>query len=229
MLNVLIPPAGAVGCGVYVPAPADYLMQIELDISEYAARDCATLVPQIAAAIAAQINAQANHDKPITARVLPDGTLRITGCRVFKLALSGDEMALPPNAVYLLSTGCPAYNLFDNVFGNETEAHQAGLCIRLNPCIPDVNADGIVDVVDIGTVVDFLGDDPAGYIGPGPGPDTNGDGVVDLQDLFCVSQNFGRMIGPPAPADRLLFGQKEEKPKTLGLASPPSSDRSPRG
>jgi hypothetical protein len=74
-------------------------------------------------------------------------------------------------------------------FGSERPGGSGGGDIWQAPIIPivDLNADGIVDSVDMCIMVDFWGtDEPSCDIGPMPW----GDGVVDVQDLIVLAEHL---------------------------------------
>ncbi len=63
---------------------------------------------------------------------------------------------------------------------------------------PDLNSDGIVDIVDLALFAPFYG-------GPVTGnkcPDFNCDGMVNLIDLVTFAQHWGHMPGFPLPGGR---------------------------
>jgi hypothetical protein len=59
--------------------------------------------------------------------------------------------------------------------------------------VVDLNADGIVDSMDMCIMVDFWGTDgPSCDIGPMP----CGDGVVDVQDLIVLAEHLFEEVPP---------------------------------
>ena len=59
------------------------------------------------------------------------------------------------------------------------------------PPTPDVNGDGMVNVLDLVAVANAFGEDT---------PDVNGDGVVNILDLIFVAQHMGESTGSAAPS-----------------------------
>ena len=76
-----------------------------------------------------------------------------------------------------------------------TPGHAAG---------PDVNADGVVNILDLTLVVSHLGQSvpPTQQ----PNPDATGDGIVDIRDLQLVSLHFGETVSP-STGGTLIFGR----------------------
>ena len=58
----------------------------------------------------------------------------------------------------------------------------------------DVNADGIVNILDLVFVATYLGETPTEK--QHPNPDVNGDGTVNILDLVLVAQHLGESIDP---------------------------------
>jgi len=64
--------------------------------------------------------------------------------------------------------------------------------VSIEPVV-DLNADGIIDVMDMSIMVDYLGtDEPLCDIGPMPW----GDGIVDVQDLIVLAEHLFEEIPP---------------------------------
>jgi hypothetical protein len=63
-------------------------------------------------------------------------------------------------------------------------------------CGPDVNRDGVVNLVDLIRVAARYGQDVDGGLPPDAPEDTNGDGTICISDLVCVSANYGRGATP---------------------------------
>ncbi|MDE0686099.1 MAG: dockerin type I domain-containing protein [Candidatus Poribacteria bacterium] len=63
----------------------------------------------------------------------------------------------------------------------------------------DVNADGIVNILDLVFVATYLGETPTEE--QHPNPDVNGDGTVNILDLVFVAQHLGESIDPEDEAD----------------------------
>ena len=62
----------------------------------------------------------------------------------------------------------------------------------------DVNADGVVNILDLVLVAQHFGETPAEK--QDPNPDVNADGTVNILDLVLVAQHFGKSIDPePQP------------------------------
>lgn len=190
-LCVIRPPAGAVDtCQPYRPAPEDIQVRCHIDLAALAGQDCEQTAQAAADALEQCVQTRLGNLLQVNRPQVH--TVATRGCFGYKFWLTGEELGLAPGEGLLLSTGCGANNLGNGIAGDERLPHVGGLCIQANPCQPDVNGDGIVDVVDLGIVNDLLGEAPEQYTGTGPGPDTNLDGVVDLRDLYCVSQLYGR-------------------------------------
>ena len=69
---------------------------------------------------------------------------------------------------------------------------------------PDVNADGVVNILDLTLVVSHLGQHiPATQQ---PNPDANSDGIVNIRDLQFVALHFGEAVGLSA-GGTLIFGR----------------------
>jgi hypothetical protein len=75
----------------------------------------------------------------------------------------------------------------------------------------DVNADGIVNILDLTFVATYFGETP---IGNQPSaPDANKDGTVDILDLTLVASHFGKKSGIPfevtdATFDAIVLGSE---------------------
>ena len=63
----------------------------------------------------------------------------------------------------------------------------------------DVNADGIVNILDLVFVARYLGETPTEK--QHPNPDVNGDGTVNILDLVLVAQHLGESSDPEDAAD----------------------------
>jgi hypothetical protein len=64
--------------------------------------------------------------------------------------------------------------------------------------IVDLNADGIVDALDMCIIVDHWGtDEPLCDIGPMPW----GDGIVDIQDLIVLAEHLFEEVPPVEPIE----------------------------
>ena len=64
----------------------------------------------------------------------------------------------------------------------------------------DANLDGVVDLMDIGTVGDGYGLGTGWATG-----DSNGDGVVDLIDLAAMGDSYGFDVSAPIPEPATIF------------------------
>ena len=68
----------------------------------------------------------------------------------------------------------------------------------------DVNADGVVNILDLVLVAQHFGETPTEK--QDPNPDVNGDGTVNILDLVLVAQHFGRSIDlEPQPPPAVLI------------------------
>jgi hypothetical protein len=90
--------------------------------------------------------------------------------------------------------------------------------------VADANADGSVDVADLGILATNFNTDPARRARPGG--DSNADGAVNVSDLGILATHFGQPAGTPAGAfDQaaavypVLFGAAAgvPEPATSGL------------
>ncbi|MCG9127609.1 hypothetical protein JT359_08430 [Candidatus Poribacteria bacterium] len=59
----------------------------------------------------------------------------------------------------------------------------------------DVNADGIVNILDLTLVAKHFGETPTED--QHPSPDINGDDIVNILDLTLVASHFGKKSGVP--------------------------------
>lgn len=104
-----------------------------------------------------------------------DGTLASINFTVLDLGSS---------TLHLEDTALLAYNLT-----NYTHSTEDGEFVV---CLGDVNADGIVDIFDIGSVsAHWFPGPPIGPLGYDPIADLNNDGSVDIYDIGIVSANWG--------------------------------------
>lgn len=88
------------------------------------------------------------------------------------------------STLHLDDTALLAYNLT-----NYTHSTEDGEFVV---CLGDVNADGIVDIFDIGSVsAHWFPGPPIGPLGYDPVADLNNDGAVDIYDIGIVSANWG--------------------------------------
>ena len=75
----------------------------------------------------------------------------------------------------------------------------------------DVNADGIVNILDLTLIATYFGETP---IGNQPSaPDINKDGTVNILDLTLVASHFGKRSGIPfevtdATFDEIVLGSE---------------------
>ena len=75
----------------------------------------------------------------------------------------------------------------------------------------DINADGIVNILDLTLIASHFGETP--IVDQHPNPDVNGDGTVNILDLTLVAGNFGRKSGIPfevtdATFDDIVLGSE---------------------
>ena len=75
----------------------------------------------------------------------------------------------------------------------------------------DINADGIVNILDLTLIASHFGETPTAD--QTPNPDVNGDGTVNILDLTLVAGNFGRKSGIPfevtdATFDDIVLGSE---------------------
>jgi hypothetical protein len=59
----------------------------------------------------------------------------------------------------------------------------------------DVNADGVINILDLTLVAANFGATPAGD--QAPNPDVNGDGTVNILDLTLIARHIGKTVRPP--------------------------------
>ena len=59
----------------------------------------------------------------------------------------------------------------------------------------DVNADGVINILDLTLVASHFGETPTAD--QSPNPDVNGDGTVNILDLTLVATHFGETVPPP--------------------------------
>ena len=60
----------------------------------------------------------------------------------------------------------------------------------------DVNADGMINILDLTLIASHFGETPTAD--QTPNPDVNGDGQVNILDLVLVASHFGKTVAPPA-------------------------------
>ncbi len=84
---------------------------------------------------------------------------------------------------------------------------------------PDVNSDGVVNILDLVLVASDLGDEGLDLVA-----DVNGDGIVNIQDLVLVAGAFGNVAAAPSSNPRALtmltatdVGQWLAQTQTLNL------------
>ena len=75
----------------------------------------------------------------------------------------------------------------------------------------DVNADGIINILDLTLIVSHFGEIPTDD--QHPNPDVNGDGAVNILDLTLVASHFGSKSGIPfevtdANFDKIVLGSE---------------------
>lgn len=75
----------------------------------------------------------------------------------------------------------------------------------------DVNADGIVNILDLTLIATHFGDIPTAH--QTPNPDVNTDGIVNILDLTLVASHLGRKSGIPfevtdATFDDIVLGSE---------------------
>ena len=75
----------------------------------------------------------------------------------------------------------------------------------------DVNADGVVNILDLTLIATYFGEMPT--TDQVPNPDVNGDGVVNILDLTLVASHFGKKSGIPfevtdATFDDIVLGSE---------------------
>ena len=61
--------------------------------------------------------------------------------------------------------------------------------------VSDVNADGIINILDLTYVASHFGDLPVDELSPNP--DINADGTVNILDLTLIASHFGKYSGNP--------------------------------
>ena len=59
----------------------------------------------------------------------------------------------------------------------------------------DVNADGVINILDLTFVAGHFDEMPDD--GVSPNPDINGDGIVNILDLTLIASHFGKYSGIP--------------------------------
>jgi phage baseplate assembly protein gpV len=59
----------------------------------------------------------------------------------------------------------------------------------------DVNADGVINILDLTLIATHFGETPLGD--KSPNPDVNGDGIVNILDLTLVASHFGKTVRQP--------------------------------
>lgn len=107
-----------------------------------------------------------------------------------------DGNAYTPDGDYRLAPGSPAINTGSNVLvGSDFDldgnpriigaAVDRGAYEVQNPCAPDVNGDGVIDLDDLNAILTSYGS--ASSVA-----DINGDGTVDMNDLNIVLTLFGQ-------------------------------------
>ncbi len=69
----------------------------------------------------------------------------------------------------------------------------------------DVNADGIVNILDLTLIATYFGQIPTGN--QPVAPDVNSDGTVDILDLTLVASHFGKKSGIPFEVTDATFDQ----------------------
>ena len=75
----------------------------------------------------------------------------------------------------------------------------------------DVNADGVVNILDLTLIATHFGE--TSTADQPPNPDVNGDGTINILDLTLVAGNFGRKSGIPfevtdATFDDIVLGSE---------------------
>ena len=75
----------------------------------------------------------------------------------------------------------------------------------------DINADGVVNILDMAFIASHFGETPP--VNQTPNPDVNGDGTVNILDLTLVGSHFGRKSGIPfevtdANFDEIVLGSE---------------------
>ena len=75
----------------------------------------------------------------------------------------------------------------------------------------DVNADGVINILDLTFIASHFGETPS--VDQHPNPDVNGDGIVNILDLTLVASHFGRQSGIPyevtdANFDEIVLGSE---------------------
>ncbi len=61
--------------------------------------------------------------------------------------------------------------------------------------VSDVNADGVINILDLVLVAKHFGEIPDDELSPNP--DINGDGTVNILDLTLIASHFGKYSGIP--------------------------------
>jgi len=95
----------------------------------------------------------------------------------------------PPTAT---PTGCPTPTPSPSPTGSPTTP-PVGPTVTPSPSggsnlTGDINGDGVVDIIDLGILVDNYGKSPL----PNPKADLNGDGKVDIVDFGILIDNYGK-------------------------------------
>ena len=84
--------------------------------------------------------------------------------------------------------------------------------VNLDPLrAADVNADGVVNILDLAFIASHF--DEAPTVQQAPNPDINGDGTVNIFDLTLVASHFGKRSGIPfevtdANFDEIVLGSE---------------------
>ena len=67
----------------------------------------------------------------------------------------------------------------------------------------DVNADGVINILDLTFIASHFGDMPTAD--QHPNPDVNGDGTVNILDLTRVAGHLGKISGIPIAVNDATF------------------------
>ena len=75
----------------------------------------------------------------------------------------------------------------------------------------DVNADGVVNILDLAFIASYFDEVPT--VDQAPHPDINRDGIVNIFDLTLVASHFGKRSGIPfevteANFDEIVLGSE---------------------
>lgn len=105
--------------------------------------------------------------------------------------------------IYLLLTLSLALSLLPASYAQDTDFD----ALRVS----DINADGIVNIIDL-TFIAFHFNKTL-PVDQAPNPDLNDDGIVDILDLTLVASHFGRKSGIPfevtdSTFDRIVLGSE---------------------